>query len=415
MDPNKEIMDKLGEVGTELVAIQTEARAGLKENIEAREALRTSVIDTQKELQAVTRKLAGEEAARKVLEDRLEETNRLLARGGTAAAPNEAQMRQEARACLRDFARNGMTGELVQRSMKEAQETRTLNEVVGSQGGYLVPAFFEAEIIKAEYNVSDLRPLATVKRNPGPTWEGPKRTGLPTLHWTSGGGTASEPTYGLERIIKHPNVIHVPLHIDLMNDRQDIESEIREGVEIAVMQGEGPAFVTGGGVDRPEGFTINAENIANRVAGVESVNNKVEFKDFINLAYGKGAAGEGVQTAYRRNGVYVLNSNTLRDVMGLEDGVGRPVWDFQAGYADGPRTTIAGKPYQVFEDMPDQGATSYPVAFADFKRAYYVCDDSDIYFVNDNLTSFPNILFKWRRRLGGQTVNAGAIRLLYLA
>lgn len=420
------VMDKLGEVGAELLAQRAIIDKGLPENKAAIDAVTTRIAQVESERQDVVRDLNAQKAANEVLQQRFDKLDTAANRIG-GYKPDSDQAKHEARQFMRAVGLNQLTDPAVKsyfaspefqaRQLTCAPESRTLTETINPDGGFLIPPQFEAAIIHAEYNLSDLRPYANVTRTPGPTLEIPKETGIPTAYWTTetGGGTASQPTYGVELIRKFPHVANIPMTVDLMNDVTGFEAEIANRAALAVAVLEGTAFVKGLGTDRPEGFTICAANVTNTVAAVESVDDTLEGNDFSNLLYGDGSAGSGLQTAYRKGAAFTFNSVTLKAIMQLKDGIGNYLWNIQIGFQDGPRSTILQKPYFIMEDMDNPGASKIPVACADWNRAYRICDEAGMYFIRDPFTSFPSILFKWRARVGGQTVQPGGIRTLTMA
>ncbi len=62
--------------------------------------------------------------------------------------------------------------------------------------------------------------------------------------------------------------------------------------------------------------------------------------------------------------------------------------------------------------MPDLGANTYPVAFANWNLAYKIVDKAGIRMLRDPFTSKPNVLFYSYRRVEGGLANSEAIKLL---
>jgi HK97 family phage major capsid protein len=65
--------------------------------------------------------------------------------------------------------------------------------------------------------------------------------------------------------------------------------------------------------------------------------------------------------------------------------------------------------------MPDIGANAYPIAFADWKQAYYVIDRKGMSILRDPFTAVPNVKFVARRRVGGGIAKFEAIKLYKIA
>ena len=119
-----------------------------------------------------------------------------------------------------------------------------------------------------------------------------------------------------------------------------------------------------------------------------------------------------LKTAYAVNASYILNRASIGAVRTLKDGIGNYLW--MPGLQSGLPNTINGAPYYEFPDMPAVGASAYPIAFGDWKRAYTLVDRIAMTFLRDPYTqgASGNVRMWFRRRCGGQVVLAEAIRKL---
>jgi HK97 family phage major capsid protein len=61
--------------------------------------------------------------------------------------------------------------------------------------------------------------------------------------------------------------------------------------------------------------------------------------------------------------------------------------------------------------MPAVAASAMSVALADWKEAYMIVDRLGITLLRDPYTSQPFILFRFRKRVGGDVVNYQAIKI----
>jgi HK97 family phage major capsid protein len=89
---------------------------------------------------------------------------------------------------------------------------------------------------------------------------------------------------------------------------------------------------------------------------------------------------------------------------------------FQAGMmlTSGVPNSILGYPYVEATDMPDEGSNTYPVLFGDFARGYMIVDRVNLAVLRDPFTQATsgNVRYVARRRVGGQVIQAEAIRKL---
>jgi HK97 family phage major capsid protein len=81
----------------------------------------------------------------------------------------------------------------------------------------------------------------------------------------------------------------------------------------------------------------------------------------------------------------------------------------------GQPATLLGYPVADDDNMPDVGANAFPVAFADFKRAYVIVDRMGVRVLRDPYTNKPYVGFYTTKRVGGGIQNFEAIKLLKCA
>ena len=65
--------------------------------------------------------------------------------------------------------------------------------------------------------------------------------------------------------------------------------------------------------------------------------------------------------------------------------------------------------------MPEIAASSYSIAFGDFKRGYLVVDRTGIRVLRDHFSAKPYVLFYTTKRVGGGVQDFNAIKLLKFA
>jgi len=306
------------------------------------------------------------------------------------------------------FLENAFTGIVPDelRAFMGTPEHRTLVETVDPSGGFFVPEVISSEIIKDWTEISDVRSIARVSQTDGKQFSIIRRTTIPTASRVSetGSGSESEPKWKKVTIPVTPMIAKTPISDDLLEDSIiNLRAELQADAAIAFAYLEGTEFVNGTAVNEPEGFMTNAD--VGEKAGIETVANKVEGDDFYNLQ------GE-IATPYRRNGRYVMNTATWIYVMTLKDSNGAYIW--QSGLQQGAPPTIAGKPYTILDDMPDQANGAYPVCFGDFMIGYRIVDRAGMTLQFENVTNWPNYWAKYRMRNGGGVTQPNALVKLKL-
>jgi HK97 family phage major capsid protein len=112
-----------------------------------------------------------------------------------------------------------------------------------------------------------------------------------------------------------------------------------------------------------------------------------------------------------------MNDATLASIRKFKDGQGNYLWGMTApsNLMAGAVGTLLGYPVATDDFMPDVGSNAYPIAFADFNKAYYVIDRKGMSILRDPFTAVPYVKFVARRRVGGGIANFEAIKLLKIA
>ena len=289
------------------------------------------------------------------------------------------------------------------------EEQKALSVSDDTTGGYLATDEFVKEIIKNVVEYSPVRSIAKVRTTSNRSVKIPKRTGTFSAQWVAETGTRSETTglaYGLWEIPNHEMYALVDIsQQDLEDSEFDLEAELRAEFAEQFGVAEGTAFVTGNGVGKPEGITMNSD-VSYTAGGKAST---LESADaLIDLFF-------ALKAVYANNGTWGMNRTTLGVVRKLKDGMGQYIW--QPSYQSAEAPTILGRPYIDIPDMANIAANAYPVFFGDIRKAYTIVDRVAISIQRDPYTQATsgNVRFIARKRVGGQIVLAEAVRLLKIA
>lgn len=368
--------------------------------------------------EAVERKRAAEEEewkakqaeAERKLEARINRA--VLGLGGVNGEDVNADERLARRAYF-NFLRRGP-------EKLNADEQKVLYVSNDTTGGYLAPATFVAEVIKAEVLFSPMRNLVTNRQIGSGEFQQPKRTQTASATRQGESGTRAEtqnPAWGLVKIpapelYAEARVTLANLEDSAFNLEQLLTDEFAEQFGVK----EGNEIINGNGVNQCLGFLdANAAGPSTPIAYTPSGSaatikgsSGAEADGLINLFH-------AVKTAYAARGSWVLNRASLGKVRLLKDTTGQYLW--QPGLATASPPSILGSPYTECPDMPDEGTNTFPIAFGDWKRAYTLVERLDMVIVRDPYTvaSAGQVKFFARRRIGGQVVLGEAIRLLKCA
>lgn len=296
-------------------------------------------------------------------------------------------------------------------------EGKAMSTAVAADGGYLVDPQ-TAENIKSTLSATaSIRAIANVVNVEATSFD------VLIDHADIGAGWATETAGFAETDSPQIDRITIPLHElsalpkasqRLLDDAAfDIEAWLAERIANKFARSEAAAFVSGDGLDKPNGF-LNTPTVDNDVwawgnlgyvpSGVAGELGGAE--KIIDLVYALGAE-------YRAGATFVLNSRTIGVLRQLKDSDGRFLWS--DGLAAGEPARLLGYPVLISEDMPDIGADATPIAFGDFGAGYTVAERPDLRVLRDPFSAKPHVLFYATKRVGGAVSDYAAIKLLKFA
>lgn len=311
------------------------------------------------------------------------------------------------------------------RKGKEAltpEQMKAINVGTAGQGGYLIGEEMESGIDRVVGRYSSMRQIARVI----PIGQASYKK-LVKTSGTSGGTRGGENTAATQGTL--PNWVELDFRTGtylsdqritseaLEDTVQNIEGDLTEEIGIEFAEMEGQDFIDGNGINGPRGFqsydiVANASYSWGKVGYVASghastfaSSNPSDY--LIDLQH-------ALKRQYRAGAVWTMNDATLGTIRKFKDGNGLYLWA-PSGLLQGAVGQLLGHPVVTDDFMPDLGANTYPIAFGDFKRAYYVIDRKGIAILRDPFTAHPHVKFVARKRVGGGIANFEAVKLFKCA
>lgn len=350
----------------------------------------------------------GQKAARE-----LKAFNALLTTRGSA--PMTQPQYDEYKGAVSAYVRKGVE------RMTDA-ERKAINVGTDTQGGYLVGEEMEAGIDRVVRRYSGMRQVARVISIGAASYKKLVKTS-----GTSGstvGGEATAPTAGTSpgwaELEFRPGTYLSDQRItsEALEDAvQDVESDLMEEIGIEFSEAEGQDFIDGTGVNKARGFqsytiVANASYAWGNVGyiasgGASSFASSNPSDALIDLQH-------ALKRQYRAGAAWMMNDATLGAIRKFKDGQGIYLWA-PSQLMEGAVGQLLGHPVVTDDFMPDLGSNTYPVAFGDFMRAYYVIDRKGTSILRDPFTVVPYVKFVARRRVGGGIANFEAVKLLKCA
>ncbi len=301
----------------------------------------------------------------------------------------------------------------------------------GSEGGYLVPNEISTEIERRIHDSSPMRQVARVITISKNAWEAPWKTSKGTS-----GGWVSElqarnrtdtPTVGMQEIKVHGQYAFPEASEDMLEDAAlDVEAMIIQDTEDEMSRVENTAFVIGNGKDRAKGF-LTYKDTAETTEDKDRDWGKLQYlplgaaAGFPQLPSGADDGAKiidlitALHPTYRQGAVFTMNRKSEATIRKLRDADGR----YLVGFGDIRDGTsgflVHGYPIVNFEDMPDIASDSFPIAFGNFNRGYYIIDRRGFRVLIDPFTHKPFVGWYITKRVGGDVRNFDAIKLLKVA
>jgi HK97 family phage major capsid protein len=340
----------------------------------------------------------------------LEEVAKKANRPG--ASGEDDQIHAEHKAAWDKYARKGHDAGLAD------LEAKAINVGTPGEGGYAMPIEQDREILRLLRNESPMRQVCRIITTGSGDYRKVANTGGTQAGWV--GEAAPRPETGtpgfaelkpfMGEIYANPGVTQTALD-DLFFD---VGAEISTDIVEAFAEQEGAAFVSGDGNNKPKGllaYPKAATDDRTRSFGTiqtiaSGVADNIVDANVLSLIY-------GLKKGYRSNASFMMNGNSLHAFRKIKDNNGNYIW--QPSFQAGQPATLAGYGVVENEDMPDIGAGATPIAFGDFKRAYYIVDRIGIRTLRDALTNKPYVHFYTTKRVGGMLADSAALKLLLIA
>ncbi|WP_404811482.1 phage major capsid protein [Janthinobacterium lividum] len=301
---------------------------------------------------------------------------------------------------------------------KKGEVQASLNKGTASEGGYLAPVEWDRTITDRLLVVSPMRALCFIQsistngfsklfnnRGTSSGWVG-ETAARPETN----GPTLGSLAYNTGELYANPAATQQMLDDSAVNLEAWLASEVETEFSIQ----EGVAFLTGNGVNKPNGLLTYITGGANAAAhpwgDIKTVKSgaaaTLTADGLIDLVY--ALPGE-----YTANARAAMNRNTQAAVRKLKDGQGNYLW--QPSFEAGAPATVLGYGIAEMAGMPDVAANSKPIVFGDFKRGYMIVDRAGVRVLRDPFTNKPYVHFYTTKRVGGGLMNPDVLKALTVA
>lgn len=289
-------------------------------------------------------------------------------------------------------------------------ESRSLSTGVPADGGYTVIPELDKEIMRQLSDESEMRAICTVKKIGSNEYKKLVSVGGAAVnHGEEGIARTETATPKLEEVsIKLYPIYAYPKTTQEILDFSDLDvlSWLTDEIKDTFVETEEIDLISGDGAKKAKGFLSYPQAVQSdkeRPFGTleKMTTNAITADSLIDLLF-------KLKKKYRKNAVWVMNSNTAATLQKLKNGNGDYIW--RDGLKAGDPDMLLGKPVHYLENMNDKGAV---VAVGDFKRGYYIVDhETGVRTRPDNITEPGFYKVHTDKYLGGGLVDSNAIKIL---
>lgn len=292
----------------------------------------------------------------------------------------------------------------------DVEEKRVLSKASAGAGLNLVPTAFADEIINIARFMGPINELATTM-----TTDGGEALQIPSVSahgvaaWIaeSGAYSPSDETFGQVTLNAFKAGTKVIVSEELLTDASfGLDSYLSQefGERIGVL--EETAFAVGDGSGKPLG-------IAHASSGVTVSQAAAGAGNVTTFTYSALAAFVfAIPYQYRRNAVWIMADNGVRNLYTMVDGQSRPLWNVNVA-STGPDTFL-GYPIYTSPDLAAPAASAKSGIFGDIRRGYRIRRVNGFSMQRQDELHSDNgqVGFRGFTRVDGRVVLADAMRVL---
>lgn len=304
----------------------------------------------------------------------------------------------------------------------DQHERKQLQAGIDPDGGFLAPSEMASFILRSEGANSVMRSVARLLPMGLGDLDVPASLTRPAVGWVSEVGArndTSTPSIGMLSFTAKELYCQPKATQKILDDSSfDIEAFLGEEVGLALAEEEDEKFIAGDGIVAPRGFTTyttaatadasrawgTIQHIATGVAGDWPATDAALYDKLIDAVH-------ALRPAYRKNAKWVMPTAAISRLRKMKTATtSEPIW--QPSVQLGEPDRLLGFEVVEAEQMPAIAANSLSVAFADWRRAYWILDRAGVRILRDPYTDKPYVKFYTTKRLTGGMADSCAIKLL---
>jgi HK97 family phage major capsid protein len=303
---------------------------------------------------------------------------------------------------------------------RKGVEMKALSVGINQDGGYLVPATLGGLIDVRVFESSPIRQFANIVTISGAEYEIVLDNDEAASGWVS--ETASRPVTNSptldKRIIPTHELYANPTATQKLIDDAAVNMEAWLAGKVAAKFGrdEATAFVSGNGVGKPTGIlTYTTTSTSYSARNVQVINSGTQgaftYAGLVNLQ-------NALKEPYQANARFLMKRTSFGAVINIKTGISgdnRPIFNMMYDKNAGLAFSILGAPVSFADDVPAVANDVNAAIYGDLRQAYTIVDRIGLRVLRDPYSSKPYIQYYTTKRVGGDVVNAEAVKILALS
>ena len=286
-------------------------------------------------------------------------------------------------------------------------ETKALTSNADQDGGFMLRPELYDRIVAGIKAMSPMRQLASVETISSNALDVLIERGRFASNWVADAAVrvdTDNAQVAQKRISVHELYAQPKATQRLLDDSAiNIENWVAERLEDSFARIENTSFINGDGNNKPTGILNYANDVVNRIdVGTPGEIHIPDIQHLINA----------LDEYYLPNASFLMHRTTLAAIQALRDDNGRFLW--QPSLSEKAPGTLFGIPVVASSDMPNFRQDNLGIILADFKAGYKIVDKVGIHSLRDQYTEKPFVKFYTVKRVGGDVVDAAAIKVLKL-
>ena len=301
----------------------------------------------------------------------------------------------------------------------ESVVSAALTKGTDADGGFTAPVEWDRTVVEKLKLQSPIRENARVvaisgtgfrkltsDRNVGSGWVGE----------TAARPETATPTFGAINFTTGELYANPAISQQLLDDSAiDLEQWLADEVQTEFARQENIAFLSGNGVNKPNGILTYVTGGANAAAHPYGAIGVTSSGNASTLGNGDAVIDlvGSLPSQFAAGAKFYMSRLTTTGVRKLKDGQGNYLW--QPSYALGQPQTLGGYPIVEVPDMPAVAANAIVALFGDMDATYLVVDRVGIRVLRDPYSNKPFVMFYTTKRVGGGVHNPEAMKALRIA